>query len=612
MFFYKTAVISSKLPFLAIYQSDKKIDINSIAIVPLRKKEKQALIVQETEKPDFKCENIISITDLYFPNSYIKIIEFITKYYLSSLGEVLGLFTPFRKIETHFNESSFSIKKELSNTQKEALKFINSHKSSLLFGDTGSGKTEVYIHLIKMHIENKKSCILLMPEISLTPQIEMRLREVFGDLVYIWHSKLNKKQKNETIEIIEKNSQVIMIGARSALFLPIKNLSLIIVDEEHDDSYKAVSSPYINAKDIALYMGKALDIQVLLGSATPSLNSYTKIDTFRLKGNFFKANNEMIFTEEALTESFYYINEIKKTLSEDKQIMVFVPTRANFKYIKCLKCSYTVKCSNCSVAMSIYHNQNMVKCHYCNYIERVKKLCPSCGFDSLSVSRIGTMEVVKFLSSHIDANIEIFDRDNITSNTKLKDILKKFNDKKIDILVGTQMLSKGHNYHNIGLCIILDIDTVLNIADFRSREKALSLFLQVSGRSGRRDNGKVIASTNNADFFKMYIGKYNLFLEDEKNFRKDLYPPFVNLARMVFVDANKQRVLKEVESIIDMLKKIDKSEIVGYGECAISKIKNKYRYYILLRDKSIKQLLNTAYRLPDKKFLIDINPINFT
>jgi primosomal protein N' (replication factor Y) len=612
LYFYKTAIISSKLPFLPIYQSDKKIDINSIITVSLRKKEKQALVVLEVEKPDFKCEDIILVTDLYFPNSYIKIIEFMAKYYISSIGEVLGLFAPFKKVDITFNKVSYKIKKELSNMQKEALKFINTHKSSLLFGDTSSGKTEVYIHLIKSHLDKNKSSILLMPEISLTPQIEIRLKDVFGELVYVWHSKLTKKQRNETIDKLERHSPVIVIGARSALFLPIRNLSLIIVDEEHDDSYKAVSSPYINAKDIALYMGKSLNIQVLLGSATPSLNSYYKINTFRLKGNFFEADNEIIFTKKGLTDSFYYIDEIKNTLNQNKQIMVFVPTRANFKYVRCLNCSETLKCENCSVAMSIYHNQNLVKCHYCGYIKRIEKLCKACGFDALSVDRMGTMEVVKFLSEHIDANIEIFDRDNITSNTKLKKVLKNFNDKKIDILVGTQMLSKGHNYHNIGLCIILDIDTVLNIADFRSREKALSLFLQVAGRSGRKDNGKVIASTKNADFFKMYIGKYNLFLEDEKKFRKNLYPPFVNLARLVFVDSNKQRALGELEDIIGTLKKINKSEIVGYGECAIFRIKNKYRYYILLRNSSIKQLLSTVHIFSEKKFLVDINPINFT
>ena len=612
MYFYKTAIISSKLPFLLIYQSEKKIDTSVIVSVLLRKKEKYALIISQVEEPDFKCENIVLITNLYFPRSYIKIIEFIAKYYLSSIGEVLGLFTPFRKVDIELNIVSFEIKKELSDMQNKALEFIHRHKSSLLFGDTGSGKTEVYIHLIKSHLNNKKSSILLMPEISLTPQIEMRLKEVFGELVYVWHSKLTKKQRNETVKKIERHSPVIVIGARSALFLPIANLSLIIVDEEHDDSYKAVSSPYINAKDIALYMGKSLDIQVLLGSATPSLNSYYKIDTFRLKGNFFEANNQIIFTEERLTESLYYINEIKNTLNAGKQVMVFVPTRANFKYVRCLNCAQTLKCDNCSVAMSVYHKQNLVKCHYCGYIKRIEKLCQSCGFDSLSVDRIGTVEVVKFLSQHIDANIEIFDRDNITSNIKLKSTLKKFNDKKIDILVGTQMLSKGHNYHNIGLCIILDIDTVLNIADFRSREKALSLFLQVAGRSGRKDNGKVIASTHNEDFFKMYVGKYSLFLEDEKVFRERLYPPFVNLARLVFVDTNQKRALSELEDTLSALKKINKSEIVGHGECAIFRIKNKYRYYILLRDSSIKQLLNTVNIFSEKKFLIDINPINFT
>jgi len=608
-YFYKTSPFSQKLPFDPIYKSDIKINPYSIVNIRLRGREKQAILLDEVDKPSFKCENIISISEMYFQDSYIKIIKFMSKYYFASMGEIAGLFTPFENREKTTISHNADVPK-LIDEQKNAFKFISKHQISLLFGDTGSGKTEIYINVISEHIKKNKSAILIMPEISLTPQIEKRLQVVFGNLVCLWHSKINKKQKNQTLEKIKSTNNLVVLGARSALFLPVNNLSLIIVDEEHDDSYKTISSPFIQAKDMAIYMAKSLNIQALLGSATPSLNSYEKLPYFRLRGNFHKSNNDMIFKTSGISDSFFYIDHIKDVLSKGEQVIIFVPTRGNFKYVSCMNCDATLKCDHCDVSMSVYHKQNLVKCHYCGYIKQIQALCSSCGFDSLSMNRMGTIEVSNFLKEHIkDANIEIFDRDNITSNTKLKKILKDFNENKINILVGTQMLSKGHDYHNVSLSIILDIDRVMNIADYQSRSNAISLFLQVAGRSGRKNNGRVITHSKNQDFFQLYLSDYELFLKDEKIFRQDLYPPYKHLARLIFSGTNQKKLQDDMKQVIS---KINPSKIVGSGECPINKIKSKYRYFILLRDDNIKSLLNTVNISHQNKCSIDINPTNFT
>lgn len=542
----------------------------------------------------------------------MKIIIFLSQYYSCSLGDAVKLFIPFKN-QTPIETDSIETDILLSDEQKKAYDFILENKTTLLFGDTGSGKTEIYMKLFEKVITEGKSALFLMPEISLTPQMKNRLKNHFGDLVEIWHSKVTKKAKEKILDGIYSGRVKIVAGARSSLFLPLRNIGLIVVDEEHDDSYKASNRPRYHARDTAIYMGSVLGAKVLLGSATPSLTSYHKFPHFRLKGTFFEGSKKMEFISSADDISPVVYEAVGQTLETNAQAIIFLPTRANYKYLTCFKCGKYVECPFCSVGMSIHLQKNALRCHYCNYMERIPKECPSCKSSSLKSNRIGTAQVVdEFSELYPEKNIVKFDRDAITTQSKLKKTLKDFNDKKIDMLVGTQMLSKGHDYHDIKLVVILGIDTILAQADFRARERALSLLLQVAGRVGRKGEGRVIIQTSNREFFEHYIGDYELFLKDELPYRQDIYPPFKKLMKFLVSHKNKYKAKETLEKLQLILEDVRDVEVVGFGEAPIGKIANKFRFQVLLRSSSAKALLELAQRCKIPNVEIDIDPVSFS
>ena len=542
----------------------------------------------------------------------MKIIKFISQYYSCSLGDATKLFIPFEE-QTPTGTQEIETEIELSTEQQKAYDFVLTHKTSLLFGDTGSGKTEIYMKFFEKMINEGKSSIFLMPEISLTPQMQKRLKNHFGDLVEIWHSKVSKKKKEKILEGIRSGDVKIIAGARSSLFLPLENIGLIVVDEEHDDSYKASNRPRYHARDTAIYMGQVLGAKVLLGSATPSLTSYHKFPHFRLLGTFFEGSKKMNFIPESAEIAPIVYEEVEKVLVQNSQAIIFLPTRANYKYLTCFKCGKYVECPFCSVGMSIHLERNALRCHYCNYLERIPKVCPTCCSESLKSNRIGTAQVTHELTEMFpDKCIVKFDRDEITTETKLKKVLKSFNDKEIDILVGTQMLSKGHDYHDIKLVVILGIDTILAMADFRARERALSLLLQVAGRAGRKGEGKVLIQTSNREFFEHYINDYELFLKDELPYRRDLYPPYKKLMKFLVSHKNKYKAKETLEQLQLMLENVKDVDVVGFGEAPINKIANKFRFQVLLRSSSAKALLELAQKCKIPNVEIDIDPVSFS
>ena len=584
----------------------------------LRGRENLAIVIKPVKEPDFKCEYIKELTKYYLNPDYLKIASFISQYYFCSLGEAFSLFVAFSKDEDKQNNIIKTLYKPLLNlsvSQKKALSFLNAQKTSLLFGDTGSGKTEIYITMIAKVLKEGKSAIFLMPEISLTPQMEKRLKAVFGEHIALWHSKVTKKKKQMILEGIKNNKIKLIAGARSALFLPLLKLGLIIVDEEHDSSYKSNSRPRYNARDLAVYFGKVLNCKVVLGSATPSLTSYHKYPHFRLKGSFAGEKKEYIYEKNSTDLSLNIIQELSKILKEKKQAIVFLPTRANFKYISCFDCGEFVTCPFCSVGMSLHKDKNALICHYCGYTERIVKECPKCKSTHLGSFRMGTQEVREKLTALFpDANIAKFDRDAIKSIRELNRVLKEFNDKKTDILVGTQMLSKGHDYEGIELSVILGIDAILAQNDFRARENALSLAIQIAGRSGRVGSSKVVLQTSNEEFFKKYINDYELFLKDELKYRQELYPPFKKLAR-ILVSHKEQNKAKDITSNVHkcLQANLQKGvEIVGSGEANIKKIASKYRYDILLRSTSSKALLQTIFKCKERFCEVDMDPLSFS
>ncbi len=595
--------------------SEKDIDEGTYVDIVLRGKSRSGVVVKKVSKPSFKCEEIVSIKDEFLPKNRLKIVKFISSYYLSFLGDAFGLFVPFsiqkdfKDIKKIFNAPVLSI------PQKKAFLSVKKEQISLLFGDTNSGKTEIYISLIKNIVEKNQTVIFLIPEISLTPQMEKRLKIYFGDMLAIWHSKITKKRKKEILDGINKGTIKVVAGARSALFLPMPNLGLIVVDEEHDSSYKSNSRPRYNARDLSIYFAKVLGIKVLLGSATPSLNSYYKLKSYRLKESYIKSSKEFIYEKSSDDISENILSNIAEILSRKKQAIIFLPTRANFKYISCFECGEVIKCPFCSVGMSLHKYNNILKCHYCGYAQKIPQKCPSCDSLHLGSFRMGTEEVKERLCKIFpNANIEKFDRDAIKSEKKLKEILQNFNDKKIDILVGTQMLSKGHDYCNIELAVILGIDSILSQNDFKARENALSLAVQIAGRSGRGGEGRVILQTSNEDFFKEYMGDYEKFLKDELKFREGLYPPFKKLLRVLISHKDRNKAIAIMEKVLKCIKKYkDKNvQIVGSGEAVIEKIGGKYRYNILLRSDSATSILKAVSLCRENFCEIDMDPLSFS
>ena len=614
MNYYELAILKSPLQNLT-YESEEIIENGSLVEVILakRKNSNLAVVIKKVDKPDFKCSTILSIKDEFYTDFMLEIADFVSKYYICSMGFALSLFQAFNKNIVYEN-SSIEYKKEitLSSFQQEAKDFLDSKKQALLFAKTGAGKTEIYIKTIKEILKQGKQAVFLMPEISLTPQMEKRLEEVFDSSVAIWHSKVTAKRKKEILNKLQNGDIKLIAGARSALFLPYNNLGLIIVDEEHDNSYKSDTTPRYNAKDLAIFIAKKFDLRLILGSATPSINSFYKIPYFELDKTFYETKKSYIFENSSQNISEKTINLIKKSIENKNQTIVFLPTRANFKHQICFDCGKSVECPFCSVSMSLHKNDLALKCHYCGFAQKIPEFCPSCKTGIVRNHRVGTAEIEELLKNEFpNSIIKRFDKDSVNSEKSLKKILDEFNENKIDILVGTQMLSKGHDYHNVKLAVVLGMDSLLNMSSYKARENALSLLLQISGRSGRNGFGEVVIETKNEEFFKYYLeeSNYKEFLNSELEFRKDLYPPFVKLARVVLSSTNGLKIKEELNEIVKDLKNNKDIEVVGFGECAIFRIANKYRYEVVIRSKDVKALLNALHYLKSTNISIDMDTI---
>ncbi|MEA1920372.1 MAG: primosomal protein N', partial [Campylobacterota bacterium] len=369
MYYYFISLLGSPLEAL-VFSSQEQVLPNTLVKVPLKSQEKRGVFLRETQKPSFKTEHIISVENAYFSDAQISLASFISEYYVASLGEALMLMTPLSTvIEAQEKKLTCAVKNEevllgckekikLNTKQSEAFEFIKKEKISLLFGDTGSGKTEIYMKYFQELTHTGKRALFLLPEISLTPQMKIRFEVHFGDAFVLWHSKMSKKQKEKTLESILTGQAMIIAGPRSALFLPIENLGIIVVDEEHDDSYKSSSRPRYHARDVAIYMGKQLGIPVVLGSATPSLTSYVKFPHFRLKGGYHESSRDFIFEPSREVMSPLLEEAVSRNVQAKRQGILFIPTRANFKYLICEACGYTLECPFCSVGMSLHVKSN--------------------------------------------------------------------------------------------------------------------------------------------------------------------------------------------------------------------------------------------------------------
>jgi primosomal protein N' (replication factor Y) len=609
--YYEIAVTGHNLGVLT-YESELEIEEGRAVTVAVARKEKEGVVLKKCEKPAFKTSPVKELLDKYYSKEQMALARFVSSYYVCEFAISVALFEPFLLSQNNPKMRTVETDIKLSDEQANSYKFISNESVSLLFGDTGSGKTEIYMKLMEDTVNTGKSVIFLMPEISLTPQMLKRLKIKFGDAVGVWHSKQSKKTRVATLQKIQDGTISIVAGPRSALFLPMQNIGLIVVDEEHDDSYKSNQSPRYNAKDMAVTYAKICGAKCVLGSATPSLPSYKNFPCTRLKKSFFKGSKEFVFEAKETEIDQFIIKNIENTTKKGAQTIVFLPTRANFKYMVCKSCGHGVECPFCSVSMSLHLNDSQMKCHYCGYAERIDYGCKKCGHGELGVFRMGTQEALEKITQALpNTQIQKFDRDEITTQTKLEATLKEFESGKISVLVGTQMLSKGHDYHAVKLAVVLGLDSILAQNDFRARERALSLLIQISGRAGRKENARVIVQTLNEEFFKAFLPDYELFLKEELQMRGALYPPNIRMARLLFSAKNRDRAESDMQRVV---KKLETTgvEVVGFGEAAIGKIAEKYRFDILVRDPSAKRLLGAIYAVDDKSFEVDMDPLSFS
>ena len=491
MHYYTTSLLRSSAPILT-YASEKKLTIGRCITIPLKTTVKEAVVIAEVGKPEFDTVEIDSVTDKIYNTEQMEIAKFISEYYFSSFSEAISLFLPYRRsgcphpdgnIQTSICDMQYENvgvrvpRPTLTSIQQTAYNQLLKKDRALLFGVTGSGKTEIFISLMFKMMEEGKSSIFLMPEISLTPQMEKRLKVYFGDAVAMWHSKLTKKKKASILEGIEGGTIRMIAGARSALFVPLSNLGLIIVDEEHDDSYKAMTRPRYHARDVAVLMGQKLGAKVLLASATPSMTSYYKFDVVKLEKPYIETKKRYRFiTGDSISRPV--LTMLERNFKEKAQSLLFLPTRGNFKYLYCENCGKTHLCPYCSVGMALHRQRRHLKCHYCNFTEAIQDTCTQCGHTPLKSERMGTQEAIEVIKTTIEGiEVEQFDKDSITTAKKLKEALGRFESGESNLLLGTQMLSKGHDYANITLSVIMGLDYILGVGGLQGqRESYVSAF----------------------------------------------------------------------------------------------------------------------------------------
>lgn len=523
---------------------------------------------------------------------------------------------------------------EQLNVVNRVLNCKNTFKPFLLHGVTGSGKTEVYMHILEEIIKDGKEAIVLVPEISLTPQFVYNFKKRFGNMIAILHSRLNDGEKYDEWRKIIKKEVKIAIGARSCVFAPFTNIGMIIIDEEHSDTYKQESNPRYSAIDVAIKRAKTYNCPILLGSATPSIESYTraKSNIYELLEMKNRVNNslpliKLIDMKEEIRKgnslfSSDLNNSIIECLNNNEQVILLLNRRGYSTVITCKDCGYTLKCPNCDIPLTYHKTGNKLNCHYCDYTTYKPKNCPKCNSSNISNLGIGTEKLEEEVKNKFKARVIRMDVDTTSRKGSLERIVEEFKNKKYDILIGTQMIAKGLDFPDVTLVGVINGDASLNIPDYRSSERTFNLLNQVAGRSGRsKKSGKVFIQGFNIDHYSIirasmndYIGFYN----EEMNIRKLLkYPPFYNLTLIKVSSKNYNDVYEEIHKIYNYLFNNKNIIILGPSNCNLPKINNKYYMQIILKYKNTLLLINDLKFINDKykknnkiNVDIDINPKN--
>lgn len=518
----------------------------------------------------------------------------------------------FELIISRFGESECSELKEinLSEIQEQAKAEIYDHfqtkNTVLLHGVTGSGKTEIYIEMIKDTIANGSQVLYLLPEIALTAQIVNRLKAVFGDRVGVFHSKFSDNERVEVWYGLMEGRFDFIVGVRSAIFLPFQHLGLIIVDEEHENSYKQFDpAPRYNARDAALYLAHLHSAKTVLGSATPSLESYThakqnKHGLVELKERFGNTQLPVVHTANLAKEkkqktatgdfSGMLLEHLIEALDNKEQVIIFQNRRGYSSYVTCDDCGFIPNCHRCSVSLTYHQYKNQLNCHYCGHKEVVPVTCPACGSTNIKTVGTGTEKIEEELKLiYPDARIQRMDLETTRTKYAYQNIIHEFEKGNIDILVGTQMVSKGLDFDNVSLVGVFDIDRMIHFPDFRSMERTFQLTTQVSGRAGRRKKrGKVVVQTRDPEQHILrwiedhdYETFYQAEMEERKNYN---YPPFTRMIHLLIRSKDKNLTFEAAKHYSNLLKEdLGPTRVLGPQEPLINKIRDKYLMDIFLK-----------------------------
>lgn len=568
---------------------------------------------------------------------------------LSSINTMLkyGFLTSQEQIVNRYNTRQYDIysKKVLNEEQQKAVDEIleSDRRTYLIHGVTGSGKTEIYMHLVSEMIKKDKESIILVPEIALTPQMVERFKGRFGGDISVFHSKLSDGERYDEWLRVKMGKVKVAIGARSAIFLPFKNLGLIVIDEEHEGSYKSDSNPKYNAREIGELKCSIENCKLVLGSATPSIETYYKCkkDKFKLISIKNRADGAIMpeveiidMREELLSNNKSIFSKslhkgIEDRLDKKEQIILFLNRRGHSTFVSCRKCGFVFKCNNCDISLTYHSDGRKLVCHYCGSKHYIPNTCPKCGSKYVKYFGIGTEKIEQEINKIFpSAKTLRMDFDTTRGKNSYEEIYETFKNGEADILIGTQMVAKGLDFKNVTLVGVIAADLSLNLPDFRSTERTFQLITQVSGRAGRGEKaGKVVVQTYNPENYSVKYAcssDYDNFYKEEIDIRYTMdYPPFSDLLLINMSSKNENILIKSIQNVgiylKNMLEKNDTIKMLGPCPCQISKIKELYRWQIILKGKITREfgenvrkivydLLKDVYN--DIRVSIDVNPSN--
>ncbi len=581
------------------------------------------------------------------PENVLKLIRWVAQYYMSASGLVLknavpsAFFTgkkPGKSRVTYDEDTGTAKALKMTDEQNNAIKEINDSEEGvfLLHGVTGSGKTEIYINAIKAMPEGRQA-IVLVPEIAITAQIIERFRSHFREQVVFFHSGLSIGERITQWWKMRNGEARVVIGVRSGVFAPFTNIGLIIIDEEQEGSFKQFEGLRYNARDVALARAQLEGSKIVLGSATPSMEAFYAADRGKFKYLELKhrvARRKMPeveivdmtkATKETLSFSTQLLDALKDNVAKGHQSLIMLNRRGYSPFFICTDCGYTYKCPACSITLIYHKDTNTLNCHYCNsYLEPQDK-CPECKGSGVKYLGSGTQRVeedIRLLMPTL--TIQRMDRDTTQKKLSHYRIIKQMETKKLDVLLGTQMVAKGHDFPNVTLSAVVSADIALNLPDFRSAERAFQLFTQLAGRAGRGEvSGKAFIQTYEPEHYVFAYVKnhdYRAFYNNEIEMRKELsYPPFSKLIRIIFSFRTKESAARNIKNITSRIKRLNQRgvEILGPAPAPIEKIRSLWRWHLVLKGGDSKKLRLTAsailgkvHDIKEVKIDVDVDPIN--